>query len=359
MEGGFMLQRAKKRGFTLVELLVVIAIIGMLVGLLLPAVQQAREAARVMQCGNNLKNLALAALNVESSARSFPSAGYGYLWVGDPEGGLDSKQPASWCYTLLPALEQNALFQLSSDGAVPESPSDTQKSGAKTVMETPLSVFHCPSRRSPKLYESRSGVGLRNGGTMPTQSTKCDYAACCGTYNSGGSVWSYNGPSTTDVAGYRSSKKWPDYSSNHTGVTYIFSKTTVGSIRDGLSNTYLYGEKFLEPELYESMYYSGSNICGANDYSHWCGSDAEVLRSSFGGSYSGTTFSQSSSARTPTQDRTGYRGVYIFGSAHSGTCGMSLCDGSVQRISYSIDAEIHHCHGERASGKTAAGVALN
>lgn len=348
----------RAKGFTLVELLVVIAIIGMLVGLLLPAVQQAREAARVMQCSNNLKNLGLAALNIESSSRSFPSAGYGYLWVGDPDAGLDEKQPASWCYTLLPALEQNALFQLSSDGDVPEKPSTTQTSGAKTLMETPLPIFHCPSRRTPKLYETRPNVGLRNGGTMPSQSTKCDYAASAGTYNSGSGIWSYNGPTTSDVAGYRANKNWPSYSSNHTGVTYIFSKTAVGAIRDGLSNTYLYGEKFLEPELYESMYV-GSSICGANDYSHWCGSDAEVLRSTFGGTYSGTTFTRSSSARPPLQDRAGYRGVYQFGSAHAGAVGMVLCDGSVQRVSYSVDAEIHQCHGDRADGKAASSGALN
>ncbi|MDO5112924.1 MAG: DUF1559 domain-containing protein [Planctomycetia bacterium] len=71
-----------KKGFTLVELLVVIAIIGMLVGLLLPAVQQAREAARQMQCNNHLRQLALAALNVESSARTMPSAGWGHTRRG-------------------------------------------------------------------------------------------------------------------------------------------------------------------------------------------------------------------------------------------------------------------------------------
>ncbi|MDO5113693.1 MAG: DUF1559 domain-containing protein, partial [Planctomycetia bacterium] len=180
-----------RRGFTLVELLVVIAIIGMLVGLLLPAVQQAREAARQMQCNNHLRQLTLAAMNVESSARAFPSAGWGYLWMGDPEGGLNWGQPGGWCYTLLPALEQNALFQLTADGNLPESPSPEAKTNATTVMQTLVSVFNCPSRRSMQLYGLR-GATLRNA-TMPKEGMKGDYVANYGAYrtNEGGRYGGY------------------------------------------------------------------------------------------------------------------------------------------------------------------------
>ena len=97
-------------GFSLLELLVVIAIIGLLIQMLLPAVQSAREAARNLNCKNNLRQLAMAALNHESTHGHFPSGGWGRLWTGDPDRGIGAKQPGSWCYQLLPYVEQQDLY---------------------------------------------------------------------------------------------------------------------------------------------------------------------------------------------------------------------------------------------------------
>src|SRR5687767_8536224 len=99
-------QPATRSGFTLVELLVVIAIIGILVALLLPAVQSAREAARRMQCGNNLKQLGLALLNYEAGQRVFP------FGCGGAVGHQRYAQTGTWAAFILPQLEQQALYDL-------------------------------------------------------------------------------------------------------------------------------------------------------------------------------------------------------------------------------------------------------
>ena len=161
------------KGFTLVELLVVIAIIGMLVGLLLPAVQQAREAARTMQCSNQLKQMGLAALNHESTNKAFPSCGWSCDWEGDPDFGFGPNQPGSWCYSLLPFLEQNALWQLGSDGD--KSTGGEIKNANTTRLKTPISIFYCPSRRPPNLMNGHTAA--RNNNAFTGGVAKSDYAA--------------------------------------------------------------------------------------------------------------------------------------------------------------------------------------
>ncbi len=101
-----------RMGFTLVELLVVIAIIGILIALLLPAVQAAREAARRIECGNHLKQIGLGALNHHETHRHMPTGGWGWRWTGDPDKGFGKDQPGGWAFAILPFIEEQNLHDL-------------------------------------------------------------------------------------------------------------------------------------------------------------------------------------------------------------------------------------------------------
>ncbi|MDO4574293.1 MAG: DUF1559 domain-containing protein [Planctomycetia bacterium] len=320
--------------FTLVELLVVIAIIGMLVGLLLPAVQQAREAARQMQCSNNLRQMALAMLNYESTMKHFPSAGWWWKWAGDPDRGLGQAQPGSWMFSILPFLEQNALFQLASDGDA-ETITEEQKNKAGEVCQTPISTFYCPSRRP---VATSFGIHLddRLNVTFPdSPMAKNDYAGNVGSTGSGRSE-SCSPTTITEAMKIISQNQWKPAGN---GILIQAGKVMLGEIRDGTSNTYLLGEKYLTPECHIPT--SESNMCHADDVGCFAGSDGDVLRST---------------SAIPMQDRTGFdRGGGVrFGSVHAGSMGMAMADGSVHRMTYSIDSETHKRLGIRNDGNLAS-----
>ncbi|MBN2578742.1 MAG: DUF1559 domain-containing protein [Pirellulales bacterium] len=164
--------------FTLVELLVVIAILGILIALLLPAIQAAREAARRAECGNHLKQLATAMLHHVSTHQTFPSGGYGNGYAPHPDRGMGVNQTGAFFYVLLPYLENKPLFEMGKGVGfmgIPPALYDTNK----LRLATPLPVFYCPSRRGPTNYPVLS-YNTPNLCSPLDKAGRTDYAANAG-----------------------------------------------------------------------------------------------------------------------------------------------------------------------------------
>lgn len=231
----------ERNGFTLVELLVAIAIIALLIALLLPAVQASREATRQTQCKNNLKQLALAAINHESAHGHFPSSGWGWNWVGDPDRGCDRNQPGGWAYNLLPYLEESNLRRMGS--GLEES---AKRQAISQMLSEPLRHFICPTRRPLKAYPSTFGAPIN--ADAPSSSGRSDYAISSGSLPPS----QERGPPSFQSARIHSWK-----SNHHNGISYQRSRVRV--INDGNSNTYLIGEKYLNPDFYMTGKSAGDN----------------------------------------------------------------------------------------------------
>ncbi|MCA9260610.1 MAG: DUF1559 domain-containing protein [Planctomycetales bacterium] len=332
------LRPSRRRGFTLVELLVVIAIIGVLVALLLPAVQAAREAARRVQCTNQIRQLALAAINHTDTQGYFPSGGWGWNWVGDPDRGFGKSQPGPWTYSVLPYMEQDALWAMGKGVADP-----AQKRQFLSEMNAVQpGGFICPSRRPVKPTGVKPHWAPKNCVKIEL-SGKSDYAISVGGDATVADYWDFSGPNTLAQA-ENPNYPWPAEDSRgnlFNGLCAVRSEITLAEVSDGSTNTYLIGEKYLRPESYDGVGASGSPTYDTGDN--------ETIFTGFNRDY------QRSAFFPPQQDRPGAVLDSTFGSAHPGVMNMSLCDGSVQQISYDIDPEVHRLRGIRNDGQTATG----
>jgi len=305
-----------RSAFTLVELLVVITIIGLLMALLLPAVQGAREAGRRTQCQNNLRNLGLAVDNHLSAMRFYPSGGWGWRWVGDPDRGYAERQPAGWVYNILAFMEETQARSLGADAPAPE-----KRQKAAEVIQHPVPLFYCPTRRQAQLYPTGGLVPPFNA-DLVLMVAKSDYAINAGDVDFGGGA----GPRTLED-GDRKDYPWNDFS-NATGISYLRSRVQDASIRDGKSNTYCIGEK----------YRSTADTDKGDDQSMYIGYDFD-------------TFRWTGLAMPPMHDRDQDEN-FRFGSAHPHGVNFVFCDGSVRPVSFEIDPEIHRRLGNRKDGQS-------
>jgi prepilin-type processing-associated H-X9-DG protein len=329
----------------LVELLVVIAIIGILVALLLPAVQAAREAARRSQCQNHLKQIGLGFLNHESTHRFYPSGGWGYNYVGDPDRGAGKGQPGGWVFSVLPFVEEQAIYDIGK--GIPSTGSDFVKKRKATAPQVgmPVALFNCPSRRQALTYTKYCCNPINVDPGLVKGNARTDYAANFGdaSHCVGGCpciVFGQQPPSPTTVDNGTFSA-WPDTSAV-TGIVFVRSEVKISQVQDGTSHTYAVGEKYLSPDFYEP------DIPGdpGDDWSMYSGQQDDVVR---------TTHYQPAIAfdTSPIQDRAGFsdRPSFRFGSAHPGGFHMAMCDGSVHTYNYDIDPEVHRRMGNRMDGE--------
>ena len=310
------MNRRQISGFTLVELLVVITIIGILISLLLPAVQSAREAARGLKCSNNLKQLGLAIHNYHTAFGTLPISITGFS-SDDCSVGQVGKNAKGWIISILPQLEQQALFDQFIPGFLGEfySGGGLMNTACRNAMKTRLSLLECPTDPSVQKtsteqwqwsgidvamtsYKGVLGdtrVGLRWGMTSNFQGSTPD---CHSSQGCNGLFYRCN---------FREPKQF-------------------AQIRDGLSNTLMLGEDVPEYNFGSAAYFSNGDWNSCN-----------------------VPLNYMPDPPTPLE----WWNVTGFRSLHPGGVNFCLADGSVRFVSQTIDYDLYRALSTRAGGESA------
>ncbi len=302
------MKRTKRAGFTLIELLVVIAIISTLIGMLLPAVQKAREAANRIRCANHQKQLGLAMHNYELNIGTLPPSRLGAI---NAKGTLEAAGYATWAVLILPYIEQDNLFRQWNIGL-------TYYQQNSIAQKTAVPIYFCPSRRV-----STSSPSTSISGDMPSTSslgsTNKNYPGALGDY-----------AVSIDKSGY-------DYISTQNKVTSLSGVFQVASsanggirfadITDGMSNTVMLGEKHVP----QGTVGTGGTDCSIYNGDYQCSSRA------LGRNYPITTNPQD----------TGWK----FGSMHTQVVVFCFADGHVQNILELTSSATLELLGQRNDGQ--------
>ncbi|MCH7988405.1 MAG: DUF1559 domain-containing protein [Planctomycetes bacterium] len=282
------------RGFTLIELLVVIAITSILIALLLPAVQQAREAARRIQCRNNLKQIGVALHNYHDAHGRFPP-------------GFIRDHGTAWSAMILPELDRFPLYNTISWGSKWSSGDNEAACG------TVVSVFRCPSAPIPSHVPNNSNIKNR---------VPCTYLACA------------SGTNMVD-------NSLDDFAQD--GLFFNNHSTRMRDIIDGSSNTVAIGE----------TKFDNKTLQNGNVRDHWYFGSVQIRQGIENSEFVGSTAARINAFDIPSAPID--EKELCFGSYHAGGCHLLLADGSVRFFSESIDETIRRGLGTLDGGEVIPG----
>ncbi|NQW46525.1 MAG: DUF1559 domain-containing protein [Planctomycetes bacterium] len=398
--------RKYRAAFSLVELLVVFSIIVILSGVLLPAVQSSREAARLTSCRSNVSQLAKGMVQYEAFHSAFPSGGWSSQWLGMAERPNDSSQPGGWAFGVLPYIEEMSVRNI-----VANVTADVANTAYTKLVSASLPMFSCPSRRSSSpltvATSAEQSSGFRTGASTSlsfAKATRSDFAVNSGSVGSCPDLLTFkaavngaNKSSNTSkkvsichappgnptnaktlsvsvsavsahmnhdddrigdcatcdqpidaIMGHPASvsegDRWRKMSAAdklvnlsdmgipdvQDGMAFRMSRLQAASVIDGLSNTYLIGEKYVAADTYYRGTDSGDTVPMMTGYS------SDTVRWGI---------------EPPSKDRRGVSLPTSFGSAHPGGWNVAYADGMVRTVTFDIDATLHKQLSSRKDGK--------
>ncbi len=305
----------RKRGFTLVELLVVIAIIGVLVGLLLPAVQAAREAARRMQCSNNLKQLTLALHNYESSFKAFPPA------------GINSNH-MSWLVMSLPFIEQGNLYNQFNFNQG----NWNSLNRIAVVQGVAIPSIQCPSAPVDSLFSvfNTSGVAANvNESTVRTSHYHGVLGATGNNVSAGNTPYATLGNPAWDFGVVSSNGAFGQMRTTASATQFLCDRVPISSFSDGTSNTIVLGEFAWKGYSFWRPFTRGWYSDTRGTLVYLCKNVTYPINSQFSLKWNDGS----------------------FGSQHTGGAQFSRADGSVQFIAQNVDMGIYRAVASRNGGE--------